>query len=191
MLAHLQGEPVNAAMLARNLGISGRTATNWIDLLTDMLLLRRLAGWHGNVGKRLVKGAKVYVRDSGILHALLGLATHEDVLSHPQVGKSWEGHVIENLLAVAPLHSDATFYRAAGGAEIDLILSLSYRQCWAIEIKRSLATKPSKGFHAACADVKPEKKFVVYPGRATYPLSRDTQATTLTALMQKLSDSTR
>ena len=131
------------------------------------------------------------MRDSGILHALLGLATHEDVLSHPQVGKSWEGHVIENLLAVAPLHSDATFYRAAGGAEIDLILSLSYRQCWAIEIKRSLATKPSKGFHAACADVKPEKKFVVYPGRATYPLSRDTQATTLTALMQKLSDSTR
>ena len=187
MLAHLQGEPINAAMLARNLGISGRTATNWIDLLTNMLLLRRLAAWHGNVSKRLVKGAKVYVRDSGILHALLGLTTLEDVLGHPQVGKSWEGHVIENLLATAPPHTDATFYRSAGGAEIDLILSLSYRQCWAIEIKRSLAAKPSKGFHAACADIKPAKKFIVYPGQETYPLSHDTVAISLTALMQKLS----
>ena len=186
MLAHLQGEPVNAAMLARNLGVSGRTVTHWIDLLTDMLLLRRLEAWHGNVGKRLVKGAKLYVRDSGILHALLGLVTQEDVLGHPQVGKSWEGHVIENLLAAAPPHIDATFYRSASGAEIDLILSLSYRQCWAIEIKRSLATKPSKGFHAACADVKPEQKFIIYPGNETYPLSHDTQAISLTALMQKL-----
>ena len=124
MLAHNQGELVNTAMLARNLGVSGRTAALWIDLLTDMLLLRRLEPWRHNTGKRLVKSAKIYLRDSGMLHALHGLATLDEVLGHPLVGKSWEGHVIENLLTAAPLHSSANFYRSVGGAEIDLILTL-------------------------------------------------------------------
>ena len=186
MLAHNQGELVNTAMLARNLGVSGRTAALWIDLLTDMLLLRRLEPWRHSTGKRLVKSAKIYLSDSGMLHALHGLATLDEVLGHPLVGKSWEGHVIENLLTVAPLHSSTNFYRSVGGAEIDLILTLRDQRRWAIEIKRSLAPKARRGFHSACEDVEPEQKFVVYAGKEQFPLGNDITAISLTALMQRL-----
>ena len=150
--------------------------------MVDLFLARRLAPWRANVGKRLVKSPKVYIRDSGIVHALLGLRSGNDVLGHPVVGRSWEGFVIENLLSVAPSATEASFYRAAGGAEIDLVLGLPGRGAWAIEVKRSLDPRPSRGFHSACEDVRPERKFVVYPGGERYRLAHDVVATPLAAL---------
>jgi uncharacterized protein len=132
--------------------------------------------WYRNVGKRLVKSPKIFVRDSGVAHALLGLGSKEDVLGHPVVGYSWEGFVIENLISVAPFGTEASFYRAPGAAEVDLLLALPGRKPWAIEIKRSLEPRLSKGFHHACADIKPEAKFVVYPGDERFKMSNGVDA---------------
>jgi hypothetical protein len=176
MLAHSQGGLLNAAALARGLGVDGKTVARYLDLMVDLLLVRRLPPWHRNVGKRLVKSPRVFVRDSGIAHALLGLGTREDILGHPVVGPSWEGFVIENLLAAAPQRTEAQFYRASGGAEIDLVLSLPGRKPWAIEIKRSLDPRPARGFHSACLDVQPEARFVVYPGSERFSISKDLDA---------------
>jgi hypothetical protein len=175
-LAHSQGGLLNAAALARGLGVDGKTVARYLDLMVDLLLVRRLPPWHRNVGKRLVKSPRVFVRDSGIAHALLGLGTREDILGHPVVGPSWEGFVIENLLAAAPQRTEAQFYRASGGAEIDLVLSLPGRKPWAIEIKRSLDPRPARGFHSACLDVQPEARFVVYPGSERFSISKDLDA---------------
>lgn len=182
MLAHTQGGLLNAAALARGLGVDGKTIAKYLDLMVDLLLVRRLMPWHKNVGKRLVKSPKVYVRDSGLVHTLLGLSSKEAVLSHPVVGQSWEGFVIENLLSAAPDYAEASFYRASGGAEIDLVLKLPGRKPWAIEVKRSLDPRPSKGFHSACVDVKPEAMFVVYPGAERFAVSTGVEAITPTEL---------
>lgn len=176
MLAHVQGGLLNAASLARGLGVDGKTVAKYLDLMVDLLLARRLAPWHKNVGKRLVKSPKIFVRDSGVVHALLGLVSKEDVLGHPVAGQSWEGFVVENLINAAPHGTESSFYRASGGAEIDLILAMPGRAPWAIEIKRSLEPKVSKGFHNACEDIEPGKKYVVYPGTELYRLSRDVEA---------------
>ncbi len=176
MLAHIQGGPLNAASLSRGLGVDGKTVAKYLDLMVDLLLVRRLAPWHRNIGKRLVKSPKIYVRDSGVVHALLGLGSKEDVLGHPVAGHSWEGFVVENLVNVAAAGTEASYYRASGGAEIDLILTLGGRKPWAIEIKRSLEPKVGRGFHEACADIKPEAKFVVYPGEEEFPLPRNVRA---------------
>lgn len=186
MLAHLQGSLLNASQLARNLGVDVKTAQGYLDLLCDLLLLRRLPPWHANVGKRLVKSPKVYVRDSGLVHALLDIETADQLLSHPVVGASWEGHVIESLLACAPSGSQGHFYRTSGGAEIDLVLALPGGALWAIEIKRSLSPKVERGFHAACADLLPARKFVVYPGAERYPLAEDIEVLPLGALCEDL-----
>ncbi len=186
MLAHSQGGLLNAASLARGLGVDGKTVARYLDLMVDLLLVRRLSPWHKNIGKRLVKSPKVYVRDSGITHALLGLANKEAVLGHPVVGHSWEGFVIENLLSVAPQGSDANFYRASGGAEIDLLLKRPGRKLWAIEIKRNLDPRPRKGFYSACIDVKPEARFVVYPGTERFPVAQDIEAISLKALAREI-----
>ena len=176
MLAHTQGGVLNAAALARGLGVDGRTVSRYLDLMVDLLLVRRLTPWRRNVGKRLIKSPKVYVRDSGIVHALLGLGSKEEILGHPIAGLSWEGSVIDSLLSVAPDRTEASFYRASGGAEIDLVLTLPGRQPWAIEIKRSLNPRPSRGFHSACEDVEPEARFVVYPGGERYRVAQDVEA---------------
>jgi hypothetical protein len=186
MLAHAQGGLLNASSLARGLGVDGKTITKYLDLMVDLLLVRRLRPWRKNVGKRLVKSPKVYVRDSGITHALLGLGDKETVLGHPVVGSSWEGFVIENLLSIAPVRVDASFYRASGGAEIDLVLTFPGRKSWAIEIKRSLNPKPAKGFHSACADVKPQARFVVYPGEERFAISTNIDAISVDALARKI-----
>jgi predicted AAA+ superfamily ATPase len=182
MLAHLQGSLLNVAQLARNLGVDSKTANRYIGLMADMLLVRRLPPWHANVGKRLVKSPKIYVRDSGLMHALLNLPDKEALLAHPAVGQSWEGFVIENLLNIAAGRADGYFYRTSGGAEIDLLLVWPDQSAWAIEIKRSLAPRPDRGFHEACADLKPAKKFVVYPGAERYPLAADVDAIPLVEL---------
>jgi predicted AAA+ superfamily ATPase len=187
MLAHQQGGLLNAADLARALAVDGRTVARYLDLLVDLLLVRRLPPWHRNTGKRLVKSPKVYVRDSGLVHALLGITDSEMLLGHPVVGASWEGLAIESLLAAAPEGSEAHFYRSAGGAEIDLLLSLPGSPGpWAIEIKRGLAARVERGFHHACEDVRPARRWVVYAGSERYPLGPDLEAIPLGMLCAEL-----
>ena len=176
MLAHHQGGLLNTAQFARNLGVDAKTAADYLDLLVDLLIVRRLPPWHANLGKRLVKSPKVYVRDSGLVHALLNIPDKETLLSHPVVGQSWECHVMENLLVCAGDRAQGYFYRTSGGAEIDLLLAWPDGSLWAVEIKRSLAPKVERGFHAACDDLQPARKYVVYPGRAAYPLYPDIEA---------------
>ena len=187
MLAHSQGTLLNASRLANALAVSAPTVTSYIGLLVDLLLVRRLPPFHANVKKRLVKSPKTYVRDSGLVHALLGIETHDELLGHPVVGASWEGFVIENLLAVAPSRARASFYRTARGAEIDLLLELGAKHgTWAIEIKRGLAPKAEKGFHIALEDVQPDKAFLVYSGTDRYPKGNDIEAISLPALAEEL-----
>ncbi|MBE7417703.1 MAG: ATP-binding protein [Ideonella sp.] len=188
MLAHSQGGLLNAAALARALAVDGKTVAAYLDLLVDLLLVRRLAPWHGNVRKRLVKSPKVYVRDSGLVHALLGLGDREALLAHPVAGVSWEGLVIESLIAAAPEGTEAHFFRTAVGAEIDLLLELpGRRRPWAIEIKRALAPKIERGFHLACDDVRPERRLVVYGGVERFPLAKNVEAVSLIGLCRELS----
>ncbi|UJW77695.1 ATP-binding protein [Rhizobium sp. SL42] len=188
MLAHHQSGLLNAAEIARSLGVDGKTVASYLDLLVDLLLVRRLEPWHANVGKRLVKSPKVYVRDSGIAHALLGLGSAEQLLGHPIVGSSWEGFVIETLIASAPVGTAANFYRTAAGAEIDLLLTPPGQEPWAIEIKRSLSPKLEKGFHLACEDLQPQKRIVVYPGEESFPLPNNVTAMSLPAAGRLLLD---
>lgn len=186
MLAHHQGGLLNTAQLARNLGVDVKTAAGYLDLLVDLLLVRRLPAWHANLGKRLVKSPKVYVRDSGLVHALLNIPDKESLLSHPVVGQSWECHVIENLLECTQPGTQGHFYRTSSGAEIDLLLSLPNGNQWAIEIKRSLAPKVARGFHEACADLNPAKRYVVYPGTERYRLTSEIEAISLEELASEL-----
>jgi uncharacterized protein len=186
MLAHNQGGLLNVAQLARGLGVDAKTAQSYIDLLCDLLLVRRLQPWHANVGKRLVKSPKVYVRDSGVLHALLNLSDNNSLLSHPVIGASWEGFVLENLLACAPQGTQAYFYRTSGGAKIDLLLELPGSQLWAIEVKRSLSPKLERGFYAACEDIQPAQRWVVYPGQESFPVKEGIMAVSLGMLCEKL-----
>lgn len=186
MLAHHQGGLLNAAQFARNLGVDAKTVANYLDLLVDLMLVRRLAPWHANIGKRLVRSPKVYVRDSGLVHALLGIADKETLLAHPVLGASWETWVIETLLAAARRETQAFFYRTAAGAEIDLLLEHADGSRWAIEVKRSLAPKLERGFHAACEDLQPAKKWVVYPGVERYRAAPDVEVLPLLDLAQAL-----
>ena len=186
MLAHGQGTLLNASRLASALQISAPTVQRYIDLLADLLLVRRLQPFHRNTGKRLVKSPKVYIRDSGLVHALLGLRTFNDLAGHPVSGLSWEGFVIESLLAVAPERAFASFYRTVAGAEIDLLLELPGGALWAIEIKRSLSARPEKGFHIACEDLKPDKRFVVNAGLEQYPVDAQTTAIGLPGIAKML-----
>ena len=186
MLAHAQGGAFNAAKFAGNLGVDGKTIASYLDLLVDLLLVRRLPPWHKNIGKRLVKSPKVYVRDSGIVHALLGLETLDDLLSHPVVGASWEGFVIENVLSIIPSTVVANFYRTSGGAEVDLVLTFPKKEVWAIEIKRSLSPTVEKGFYYACEDIEATQRFVIYPGMDRFPLSHQIEVISLLGLMQEI-----
>jgi uncharacterized protein len=191
MLAHMQGGALNAAQLARGLGVDGKTVARYLDLLVDLLLVRRLPPFHANIGKRLVKSPKVYVRDSGIVHTLLGLDDREAVLGHPVAGGSWEGFVIENLLSAAPERTKASFYRTAAGAEIDLVLELPGGKLWAVEIKRGLAPKLDKGFHHAREDLKPERCFIVYSGEDRYPKGKGIEAISAREMAAVLADTLR
>ena len=188
MLAHSQSSLLNASKLAAGLGITAPTVTSYIDLLSDLLLVRRLPPHHANVKKRLVKSPKIYVRDSGLVHALLGLADFNEIAGHPVVGPSWEGFVIENLLAAAPPATKASFYRTAAGAEIDLLLALPGNHgVWAIEIKHGSATGLGKGFHHARADLEPERCFIVNSGDSHFPVSNDVEAIGLRQMTDLLS----
>ena len=187
MLAHNQGGLLNASRLAQGLEVKSQAVSRYCDLLVDLLLVRRLQSYQSNVGKRLVKSPKVYIRDSGLVHALLNIGTRDTLLGHPVLGASWEGFVIENLICAAPALTVPGFYRTAGGAEIDLLLELPGGERWAIEIKRSHAARPGRGFHEACDDLQPAKRFVVHAGADRYPVSPSVEALGLAALMGRLS----
>lgn len=170
----------------RHTQVDGKTVARYLDLLVDLLLVRRLLSWHRNVGKRLVKSSKVYFRDSGIFHALLPLTSGEDVLGHPVAGGSWEGFVVESVLAAAPQGTDATFYLTAAGAEIGLMLILPGDELRAIEINRASSPKLECGFHEACTDLKPARQFVVYNGEVAFPLNIQIEAVGLNDLVRRL-----
>jgi predicted AAA+ superfamily ATPase len=188
MLAHGQATLLNASRLASGLSVTAPTVRSYIDLLVDLLLVRRLPPLHANVKKRLVKSPKIYVRDSGLVHALLDIESFEELAGHPVVGPSWEGFVIENLLAAAPERTRAGFYKTAAGAEIDLVLELPGRRgLWAVEIKRALAVRLEKGFYAALADLGPKRSFAVYAGDERYPLGKHIEAIGVRGLMDELS----
>ncbi len=191
MLVHHQSGLLNAADFARSLGVDSKTVASYLDLLVDLLLVRRLEPWHSNAGKRLVKSPRVYVRDSGLVHTLLGLETLDDVLGHPVSGASWESFVIETVLAVLPDGSRSNFYRSSAGAEIDLVITLPGGSKWAIEIKRSLSPKVERGFHHACEDLLPDRRIVVYPGTEAFPLADKIEVLSLRDLGDQLLTSGR
>ncbi|NBY04684.1 MAG: ATP-binding protein, partial [Betaproteobacteria bacterium] len=182
MLAHHQGELLDLSKLAAALAISGQTVSRYIDLLCDLMLVRRLPAWHGNVGKRLIRSPKVYVRDSGLVHALLGLSNLDTLLGHPVAGSSWEGFVLEQLINAAP-QAEASFYRTSNGAEVDLVLTFRSQQTWVIEIKRSSAPSVSKGFYLAATDLGAVRKLLVAPVEQPYPIKDGIQvADVMTAI---------
>ncbi|MDP9039740.1 MAG: ATP-binding protein [Acidobacteriota bacterium] len=184
MLGNNQGQMLNAAQLAAGLGISGQTVARYLDIMVDLLLVRRLQPWASNGGKRLVRSPKVYVRDSGLLHTLLGIRDYEVLLGHPVVGWSWEGMLIENILSNVPADTQTWFYRTSAGAEIDLVLETARSERWAIEIKRSLSDpKPSKGFYVGCEDIQATRQIVLYPGAERFWIDRKTEAMPLSALL--------
>ena len=186
MLAHNQGSVLNQARIASALGVANPTIDRYIDLLVDLQLVRRLRPWGGNLGKRLVKSPKVYVRDSGLLHGLLELETVNDLLGHPVCGHSFEGHCIDNLIQAAGKRHVPYFYRTHVGAEIDLVLEKGGKPEIAIEVKRSMAPSPDKGFSMACDDLQIAKRYVVYPGLEPIPLRHGAQGTGLQALAELL-----
>ena len=171
MLAHSHGQLWNASKIAGSLGVTQPTANHYLDVLEDTFIARQLRPYHANLKKRLVKTPKVYLRDSGLLHALLQIQDLEDLLGHPSTGASWEGWVIEQILALAPDTWRPWFYRTSGGAEIDLLLERPGRQGpLAFEIKRSSAPKPSKGFWSALRDLEGAEGHVICPCDEAYPL---------------------
>lgn len=176
MLAHQQGGLLDVSMLGKNLMIDAKTVHRYLDLFVDLMLLRRLAPWHSNAGKRMVKSPKLYIRDSGLVHALLGNGTMDALLSHPVVGHSWEGFAIETLLNAAPVNTSSGFYRTSNGAELDLLLDIPGQGVWAIEVKRGLVAKPKRGFYSACDDIGPARRWVVYPAGERYPLGSGVEA---------------
>lgn len=189
MLAHEQGQLIQANRLAAALAVSGQTVARYIDVLCDVMLVRRLQPWSSNTGKRLVRSPKLYVRDSGLVHALLGLKTLDDILAHPVAGGSWEGWVIENLIGAAPWGTQAFFYRSAAGAEIDLVLEMNDGRRWALEIKRSSAPTVSRGFHKAADDLRADRRIVVHGGREVFPMGSGIEALPVAAAMQQVAGS--
>jgi predicted AAA+ superfamily ATPase len=186
ILAHSQGSQINIANIGASLGVTAPTAKRYIELLEDLLLIRSLRPWSGNIGKRLVKAPKVYIRDSGLVHALLNLKTMDDVLGHPVAGASWEGFVIENLLSCLPVGVTPWFYRTSAGAEIDLVIEQNIQKKYAIEIKRSFTPKLSKGFYLGCEDIAATHRFIVYPGKERFPVGKDVTAIPLLEMMDEL-----
>lgn len=173
MCAHLHGQLFNASQLGAALGgVAHTTVGRYLDLLVDALVLRRLPPYLANVGKRLVKSPKVYVRDSGLLHALLGIRSLDDLNGHPVAGQSWEGFVIEQILATLPPLATSGFYRTSAGAELDLVVEQAGRRI-GFEIKLSTAPTVSRGFWNACEDLGVSRAYVVAPVLESYPLAEN------------------
>jgi uncharacterized protein len=186
MLANDQGELFNAERYARSLGVSGHTVARYLDMLEKLLLVRVLRPWSANSGKRLVKSPRPFVRDSGLLHALLDLRETDDVRRHSVAGKSWEGFVIENLVGASSGRAKPYFYRSSGGAEADLVLEFAPGKCWAIEIKLSSAPTVDRGFHNAADDLGAERRLLVYKGHERFPMRGGVEAMPLAQAMNEI-----
>ena len=180
MLAHSQGSIINASQLSRSLMLSAKSVTSYVDLFTDLLLVRKIPPYFANIKKRMVKSPKVYIRDSGLLHGLLGIRDFENLLGHPIIGNSWEGFVLENLINCSPVGTKSSFFRTSGGAEVDLVLELPGKQApWVFEVKHGTMGKLNKGFYYAVEDIAPEKSFVVHKGKDSFPIDQQTEALSL------------
>lgn len=186
MLAHAQGSQLNAAKLASGLGVSGNTVRHDLDVLTDLFMVRQLAPWSGNSTKRLTKSPKIYVRDSGLVHQLTRIVDLDLLLGHPLCGPSWEGFVIEQCLARLPSTWDASYYRTSAQAEIDLVLEGPRREVIAIEIKRSLAPKISRGFRNGYEDIGATRGIFVTPTGDRFPLAEGVEAIPLQECIEVL-----
>ncbi|NQT71061.1 MAG: ATP-binding protein [Desulfobacteraceae bacterium] len=184
MCAHIHGSLLNASKLADSLGVSSHTIRSYIDLLEHTFMLRVLLPDALNLKKRLVKSPKIYIRDSGILHALLDIRTHDDLLSHPIIGTSFEGFAMENILAHAKNY-EPSFYRTSAGAEIDLILRRG-RRTLAFELKSSTVPRVSKGFWNALEDISPDEAYVVAPVEESYPMKGNVMVSPLQEILAKL-----
>ena len=188
MLAYEQGGLFNAARLARALEVDGKTVARYLDLMEDLMLIRRLRPYHAaDIGKRLVKSPKIYVRDSGLVHALLGLSDAKAVLGHPVVADSWEGFVVENILRVSPKHTQASFYRTSAGAKIDLVLEIPSGELWVVGIRYGRNPRLERGFRNACEDLNPDRCFVVYSGGERYSVNGSVEVVGLEYLCGELS----
>jgi predicted AAA+ superfamily ATPase len=183
MVAHYHGQAWNAAEPARALGVSPSTTRRYLDLLTDALVLRQLQPWHANLGKRQIKSPKIYVRDSGLLHQLLGLESEKALLSHPKLGASWEGFVIEQVLATESF-DEAWFWGTHQGAEIDLLLRRGDRML-GVECKRADAPRLTPSMRSALDDLGLEKIAVIYPGAKRFPLGKSVEAVPLGELARR------
>jgi uncharacterized protein len=176
MLAHYHGQQVVLSELGKSLEVSHTTVRSYLDILVDFYMVRQVPPWSGNTKKRLVKSPKVYLRDTGILHKLLNIATFDSLLGHPVLGASWEGFVAENIIVNLSDKWQYSYYRTTAQTEIDLVLEGPDGQVLAIEIKRSSAPKLGNGFHTACEDIKATQKFVVYAGTERFPMTGNTEA---------------
>jgi predicted AAA+ superfamily ATPase len=188
MLAHTQGELFNASKLAGSLGVESVTVSRYLDLMVDILLVRRLEPWHGNIKKRLVKSPRTYIRDSGMVHTLLQIRDYESLLGHPILGKSWEGFVIESIINELPPNVHAFFFRTSAGAEIDLVLEFGLHEYWAIEIKAARTPKVTKGFHIACQDLKAKRKYIIYTGEDRFSNGQETTVLSLSDFIIELGE---
>jgi len=184
MIAHFHGQIWNAADLARSLGAAEPTARRYLDTLTSMFLVRQLPPWFENLGKRQVKAPKVYVRDTGLLHALLGLQSFAALEGHPKLGASWEGFALEQVLRVTG-DREAYFWATHAGAELDLLVNWRGKR-WGFEFKYSDGPGMTKSMHIALADLKLERIFTVYPGKEAYPMHERVEALPLAQLHERL-----
>lgn len=178
MLAHLHGQLWNAAELARALGSKEDTARRYLDILTGAFMIRQLPAWFENIGKRLVKAPKIYFRDTGVLHVLLGLRTYDEVMSHPKQGFSWEGFALEQVIRLARADRDAFFYKTHGGAELDLLLIRGGKR-YGLEFKYVDAPRTTRAMHIVIEDLQLEKLWVVYPGGTAYALQENIEVVPL------------
>jgi uncharacterized protein len=176
MLAHMHGQLWNASRIAGSLGITAPTVKHYLDILEETFIARVLTPWYANTKKRLIKSPKIYIRDSGLLHALLLIRTMDELQSHPVAGSSWEGYVVEQVMAGLPIGWQAHYYRTSAGAEIDLLLHDGKSMPIAVEIKYSSTPQPTKGFWTALDDLSCKKGYVVYPGEDAYPLAKNVMA---------------
>ena len=183
MLALGQGAQLNQARLAASIGVSGHTVRHYLDVLTDLYMVRQLRPWAGNTSKRLVKAPKLYVRDAGLAHRLANLTDMETLLGHPLCGASWEGFALESILTLLPSSWQATYYRTSAQAEIDLVLEGPRSHVLALEIKRTLSPSVGKGFQLGCREIGATQRFYVIPKGSRYPLGHDTDAIALPDLI--------
>ncbi len=186
MLAHVHSQLWNASYIAKSLEVSVPTCNRFLDILEQVFLVRRLQPFHANLGKRLIKSPKVYLRDTGLLHALHGLVSWEQLQSHPVYGHSWESFVMEQIRAVLPLGWEMGFWRTVAGAEIDLVLFQGDNVRVVVEIKATSLPKLSRGFHQGSEDLKPEQKWVIYRGREPLSLGKGIMALPLSEAVNRL-----